>query len=476
MSARKHVCLILEGTYPYVKGGVSVWTHELILGSPNQDFTIVALTDRDRTARDYEFPLPSNVKGVITINLNPSKAKRTVMSRFRSRASVKPVADAFGAAFDGLQNNDFSRLLPLVRRIEASPLDENDLLNNGVFWDLISRLYALTGEEDSIARFFWVWETMARGVVRLIRTKLPEADIYHSAATGYAGLLGCFAKLRYNKPLVISEHGLYLQERQMEVAFHDFLQGGQRKAVETFFEWVSRWAYQQADHVTSLAEFIRRHQVDMGADPRNTRIIPNGIRIEKFAAAPRKAHEGFRVGLVGRVAPVKDIKLLIMAAAELLPGIPDLQVAIIGPVEDPVYERECRALVSSRGLENVIRFEGLKDPADCYADLDLLVLCSLKEVQPLTVLEAMASGVPMVATRSGGIPDLLSGIGQVVPPRDLNQLVRSIRRLHDDPALRHRMVEAGRERVTGFDVSRTLHAFQTLYLSLTQEAAWPASV
>jgi polysaccharide biosynthesis protein PelF len=175
---------------------------------------------------------------------------------------------------------------------------------------------------------------------------------------------------------------------------------------------------------------------------------------------------------VGRVAPVKDIKLLIQAAGELAPSIPDLKVAIIGPVEDPVYERECRDLVASLDLKSVVAFEGNKNAVDCYADLDLMVVCSLKEVQPLTVLEAMASGVPMVATRSGGIPEMLSGIGQVFPPRDLSQLVRAIRRVHDDAALRDRMIEAGRERVKRYEFSRTLAAFDRIYAAGTREAAW----
>jgi glycosyltransferase involved in cell wall biosynthesis len=359
-----------------------------------------------------------------------------------------------------------------VRRVKAAEMDENNLLDNAVFWNVISKLYAAVDSDDSFARFFWVWETMARSAVRLILTPLPEADVYHCAATGYAGLVGCLAKIRYRKPLVLSEHGLYLQERQMEVAFHEVLQGGQRKAVETFFEWISRWSYREADRVTSLADFIRQHQIELGADATKAVIIPNGINIDRFANAPHREHKGFRVGLVGRVAPVKDIKLLIQAAAELAPSIPDLNVAIIGPAEDPIYERECRDFVASLGLESVVTFEGLKEASDCYADLDLMVICSLKEVQPLTVLEAMAAGVPMVATRSGGIPDMLSGIGQVFPPRDLSQLTRTIRRVHDDSELRAKMIEAGRERVKNYELSRTLSRFEELYEGVVKEAEW----
>jgi polysaccharide biosynthesis protein PelF len=472
LDARKRVCLIFEGTYPYVKGGVGVWAHELISGLPQHDFSIVALTDRQRGPADYQFVLPPNVREVVTVNLSRPQAGRKLLSRFQHRKNVQRVADAFGAAFEGLRKNDFGPLDELVRRVKDADIDENNLLNNAVFWNVISRLYASLGTDDSIARFFWVWETMARSAVRLIRTPLPEADIYHSAATGYAGLVGCLAKIRYRKPLVLSEHGLYLQERQMEVAFHEVLQGGQRTAVETFFEWISRWTYREADRVTSLSEFIRRHQIEMGVDPAKTIIVPNGIDIPRFSQVPRREHAGFRVGLVGRVAPVKDIKLLIQAAAELAPVIPGLQVAIIGPVEDPVYEAECRDLVASLGLGSIVKFEGHKDAAACYADLDLMVICSLKEVQPLTVLEAMAAGVPMVATRSGGIPEMLSGIGQVFPPRDLSQLVRAIRRMHDESDLREKMIEAGRERVKRYEIGRTLASFDRIYESVAKEHAW----
>jgi glycosyltransferase involved in cell wall biosynthesis len=469
---RRRICLIFEGTYPYVRGGVGVWAHELVTGLPDYDFSIVSLTDRARGPEDFRFKLPANVREVVTVDLGRPPSGGRLLRRFQKKRDVQEVADAFTAAFEGLQRNDFAPLEQLVLRVEKADVDENALLNNAVFWNLISRLYAALGTDDSIARFFWVWEAMARSVVRLIRTPLPEADLYHCAATGYAGLVGCLAKVRTRKPLVLSEHGLYLQERQMEVAFHDVLQGGQRRAVETFFEWISRWTYREADRITSLGDFIRHHQISLGADPARTLVVPNGIDIDRFAAAPRREHAGFRVGLVGRIAPVKDIKLLIQAAAELRPSIPDLQVALIGPVEDATYERECRDLIASLGLDSVVTFEGVKDASDCYVDLDLMVICSLKEVQPLTVLEAMAAGVPMVATRSGAIPEMLSGIGQVIPPRDLAQLVRAVRRVHDDATLRQRMSEAGRERVQRYEISQTLRQFAELYAKVGQEAAW----
>jgi polysaccharide biosynthesis protein PelF len=288
LDPRKRICLIFEGTYPYVRGGVAVWAHELISGLPQFDFSIVALTDRQRGPADYQFKLPANVREVVTVNLNRPQGAPRLLWRFQHRRSVQRVADAFEAAFEGLRRNDFAPLEALVERVRDADLDENILLNNAVFWKVISRLYALLGTDDSIARFFWVWETMARSAVRLIRTPLPEADLYHAAATGYAGLVGCLAKIRMRKPLVLSEHGLYLQERQMEVAFHEVLQGSQRKAVETFFEWISRWAYREADHVTSLSDFIREHQVELGANPAKTTVVPNGIDIERFAA-PRSS-------------------------------------------------------------------------------------------------------------------------------------------------------------------------------------------
>lgn len=262
----------------------------------------------------------------------------------------------------------------------------------------------------------------------------------------------------------------------MEIAFHDVLQGGQRKAVETFFEWISRWVYHEADRVTSLGEFIRQHQMGLGAVPQNALVVANGIDVERYAKVARVPHEKFRIGLVGRIAPVKDIKLLIAAAAELAPVIPNLEVAIIGPAEDPAYERECRELVKALDLSRVVVFEGFKESIDCYRDLDLLVVCSLKEVQPLTVLEAMASGVPMVATRSGGIPEMLSGIGQVFPPRDLGQLVKTIRRVHADAPLREKMIQAGRERVQHYRLESTLTQFQNIYEKVMETQTWPASV
>ncbi len=461
---RKKICLILEGTYPYVRGGVGMWAHDLIRRSPQHDFTVVAVTDSPKGPRDVLYELPPYVLDVVTVNLN-KKLPSTLTATAAPRTSDSGrLALGIVETLKEMEAGDFSGLERLVQECDRTTFAFADLLFNEALWKQFVGYASRLDGENPFAGLFWTWQVLFETTARLLRAPIPEADVYHSASTGYAGLLACLAKVRTGKPFVLSEHGLYLQERQMELAFHGVLRGAQREFVEGFFSGVSRWCYGLADEITSLCGPIREHQISLGAAPAKTFIVPNGINVQRFASLPRVAHEGFHIGLVGRVAPVKDVKLLIFAAKELLSRIPELRVSIAGPSADPGYFRECQELVARLGLERVVRFLGFVDAARLYPELDMLVLCSLKEVQPLAVLEAMAARIPVVATQSGGIPEILGGIGALVPPRNLDALVKTIRRVYEDKAMREVMVRLGFERVSStYAHEKSLDQFHRFY-------------
>jgi glycosyltransferase involved in cell wall biosynthesis len=218
-------------------------------------------------------------------------------------------------------------------------------------------------------------------------------------------------------------------------------------------------------------------------------VIPNGVDLsiyEPIARRRRRESGAFHVGLVGRVVPIKDVRTFISAcraaARRLPPG--GFRASIIGPEdEDRDYARSCRDMVRLLGLSDVVEFTGRVDCRPYYERLDAVVLTSLSEGQPLSVLEALACGIPVVAPDVGSCRELLEGAadedrrigpaGLVTRPVDPDGTAEAMLRLAGDPALRARMAEAGRRRVRRF---YRLEQVRTRYLDLYRRVARGAGV
>ncbi len=183
---------------------------------------------------------------------------------------------------------------------------------------------------------------------------------------------------------------------------------------------------------------------------------------------------------IGRVVPIKDIKTFLAAcaivAAELRGNPP--RVSVIGPTaEDEAYAAECRQMAEVLGLSGIVEFTGKVDARRYYETLDVSVLTSLSEGQPLAVLEAMACGIPVVATDVGSCRELLEGrapedralgpAGLVTRVADPEDTARAILRLARDAELRRAMGEAGRRRVRAhYRLDQVREAYLELYRSL----------
>ncbi len=184
-----------------------------------------------------------------------------------------------------------------------------------------------------------------------------------------------------------------------------------------FFEALGRMSYAAATPVIALYEGNRQRQIRDGAEPRRTRVVPNGIDLARFAALrdKRTARIPHVLGLIGRVVPIKDIKTFIRAMRVVASELPDAQGWIVGPEdEDRSYAEECHHLVRSLGLDATVKFLGFQDVAEILPQLGLNVLTSISEAQPLVVLEAFAAGVPCVSTDVGCVRELVHGGGDAV--------------------------------------------------------------
>lgn len=220
----------------------------------------------------------------------------------------------------------------------------------------------------------------------------------------------------------------------------------------------ARWV----DAFVCVSQDSARLSVEQKVPARLVRRIWNGIDTARFAALPARS-EGPAV-LVARLSPEKDIATLLRAAALVLQKDPSFRLDIAG-------EGPCRGdlerLAAELRLGERVRFLGqVHDVAPLLAGARQFVLSSISEGISLTLLEAMARGLPLVATAVGGNPEVVAdGVtGILVPPRDPERMAQALSRLHGDFHLRREMGQMGRQRVEEhFDIRRMVARYEALY-------------
>jgi glycosyltransferase involved in cell wall biosynthesis len=234
----------------------------------------------------------------------------------------------------------------------------------------------------------------------------------------------------------------------------------------------SRWKHRQVDCFIAASEAIRQMLVADGIEPERAVTVHEGIDIEHVAhAVPVNVHEAFWlphhapvVGNVAALVPHKGQRYLIEAAHLLVRDLPDVRFVILGEGE---LRPHLEHLVHEHHLEKHVLLPGFRtDVLGCIKGFDLFVLSSVTEGLGTSLLDAMACGKAIVATRAGGIPEVVDDgtTGVLVDPRDPQALAAAIRRLLNDPALRQRMGEAGLARVRAhFTVERMVEETAAVY-------------
>jgi len=496
------VCLVLEGTYPYVAGGVSSWVHDLVRSMPDRSFSLLHIGPSPGAYGPPRYVVPDNVTSLVEHYCHVGSPPLDATLREHLRAQLDRRIRVTRRSHPGR-----SRTLGALRRLHLDDtvdeqlisdlaegdLDVDQLLHGDEAFDVITEVYRARAPSAPFLDFFWHFRSMHVPLIRLLAAELPRAQVYHSVSTGYAGALAAIAARRSGRPMLLTEHGIYAHERDMELSRASWIDepgGDPRLPVQTtsplrrfwsrFFTRLSQVAYLQSGTIVTLSEGNRRKQLADGAAPERSTVVPNGVDVEQFAAhygkpagAPGAA---MRVGFVGRVVPIKDVLTFIKACDLALAEVP-LSIEIIGPAEeDPVYAARCRELVHTLGRDDEIRFVGSRPLASIYGGLDVVVLTSFSEGQPLVILEAHAAGLPVIATDVGACREMLEGragdlelgpsgiVTRVAAPE---ATAAALVRLARDEELRRRMGEAGHARVlASYTKTRMIEAYRTMYQEL----------
>ena len=425
-STSADICLLLEGTYPYISGGVSSWTHDLIKSHSDLKFALISIV-ADAAPRKQAFELPVNVvdwRTVVVGRLPPGKK-----SFPGSKDLPALLAPALGAYLQKGTITDFAKILRLLGPARAHAGAES-LLNSPEAWSTLTSMYESGFSSTSFLDYFWTWRALLTGFYSVVLADLPRAKAYHAISTGYAGLMAARATIETGRPSLITEHGIYTNERRIEIALAEWLHdpgalslgdgsdaGGLKALWTNAFSAYSLTAYQASHRITTLYRGNQDMQKRDGAPSGKLAIIPNGIDVTRYSKIQRSTRK-LRpcVALIGRVVPIKDIKTYIRSIRILCDSISDLEALIVGPDdEDEDYARECRDMVQQLGLTNQITFTGRVKLDEYFPRIDLNVLTSVSEAQPLVILEAGAAGIPSVSTDVGCCRELLLGIDGETP-------------------------------------------------------------
>lgn len=420
-TGKADVCLILEGSYPYVDGGVSTWTHELLQKQSHLTFHILTISPRDGDLVE-KFTFPSNVVGHTNIRLQRLPVGDKHSRQYREDTCPKLKETLLALTSDNGGFNDFKKLVQLIEDGKGS-YGSALLMDSEDTWEMLVEMYEQVFSNSSFLDYFWSWRALMGSLYSLLLAPLPQAKCYHALSTGYAGIMAARAKIETGAPVMVTEHGIYTNERRVEISSANWLDETSSRALTIdrirrdlrdfwmdSFTAYSRICYESADRIITLYEGNQLAQKMDGASPEKMRIIPNGIDYEHFSNLPREKREYPVVALIGRVVPIKDVKNFIRSIYILQKNLPDIKAYIMGAAaEDQEYYNECRTMVEHLGLLNTITFTGKVKVEDYLKEIDVVALTSISEAQPLSILEAGACGIPAVTTDVGACSEIIMG-------------------------------------------------------------------
>ncbi len=452
-SRRPRVLMITEGTYPYAVGGVSSWC-DVVIGALGQtDWDILPIVGGGKRWRQ-NFVMPPNARLLRPIELWSQELPPGRMQPRRRDAGVTIAAQLLRGLFPW--EGDLGQLTTALVRCRQRPEEIRREFRSRAAWDSFVRAFeqvaALRHHDATPAPAYDALDAarlyqLLYWIARTAAVPTPPCDLVHVTAAGWAAIPAIVHKALHGTPVLLTEHGVYVREAYL-ASIRDTAASPSEKHTSTRIGLgLARAAYAAADVISPVTEANAAWERELGVAPEKIRVIPNGIRPQH---EPTPAPNANKVIVMGRIDPLKDVQTLLLVAQEVGRRMPEARFEHWGPATpgEELYAAACRRMHAQLGLGDQFRFMGrTTDPHGMIRGGDLVLMTSISEAMPMTLLEAMAQARPSISTSVGGVPDVLRGCGIVVPPGDVHGLASAVVTLLRNPRLAGELGRRGHERL-----------------------------
>ena len=473
MNGPVEVTLLTEGTYPYVHGGVSVWCDQLVQGMPDVRFHVLGITGSGREPHVWKLP-----PQVASVSSAPLWGRTPQGSAPRGR-DLRRFLAGYERFLLSLLDADFERyfadeLYELAEfaltggSLTAALRSEGALRSLQSLW---SRPFLATHAAKPTVQDALQATDLLEHALRPLAVQPPSRGVAHAVTGGLAVLPGLTARRFHGVPLLLSEHGIYLRERYLSYRTAPY-RWPVKALILGFFRMLATEGYRGADLITPCNRYNRRWEERGGCDPERIRTIYNGVDPGLFPyAGPEPVTP--TLSWAGRVDPIKDLETLIRAFALVRAEVPAARLRLFGgvPAGGEAYRQRLDELATELGVAEGVAFEGRIDTVrHAYAAGNVVMLSSISEGFPFSLIEAMACGRATVSTDVGGVREAVGDTGLVVPPREPEAMARATLGLLRQPERRQFLGAAARERVLEqFTLERTVATFRNLYQALLDD-------
>jgi len=474
------VLMVTEGTYPFVVGGVSSWCDQLVGGLSDVDWILLPIVGGD-TIRKRIFQIPSNVRLMKPLELWSDSRIRTIGGRAQGRARRDDLPAELLRGLLAWDADPTTLREPLVW-CRNNPTRIRHAFRAAVGWDgFLDALEDLRKEtvpdahvmpEMDIPEASELYQTLY-WVARCGAMPLPKSDVLHLTAAGWAALPAVAEKAERGTPVLLTEHGLYVREAYLG-AMSTNATPGRRFITSRLARGLTRTAYSVSDMIAPVTPAHTQWERAFDVNPAKIRTIPNGVR-NPDSPTPLPRHDV--VVSVGRIDPLKDVHTLLRVAEAVLKERPNTQFLHYGPIGESQeeYARSVQMVYRSLNLGPKFRFMGSTDePERALRAADVVLMTSISEGLPMTLLEAMSEARPIVATGVGGVADVIHGCGLTTQPGDVHGLTNAVCTLLDFPDMAEEMGIRGFNRVKRkYTAERHLAAYRQALWDVSRLAKPP---
>ena len=502
------VAIVMESTYPYLKGGVSAVVHDIITGNPDLTFGIIHITwDSHAPLKDL-YGMPDNVAWVRVLYLSMEEHQEDFL-RARPR----------DLRMNRRQRRELSRrilgaMLSLAQDGQTEPLW--DLISEGLSASRRYPVWAILGTREfmeayhdmmpdlgmSMTDVFWCLRDFFSLAYAVLAEPVPRAQVYHAHTTGYAMLLGVNAAREHGTRVLLTEHNLYVRdtvntllERRLDLNirltdYRTFDVSGRERMWMAWWLEMGRLCYPYAYASTYLYPRAITEANELGGDSGRAIVIPNGIVTSEFdasyaarlAAIEEIKKEGadkhlWKLVYIARVVPIKGLLDMIDSVRLMVDRGLNIHLDVCGPTEHmPSYFEQCLTRIVEQGLESVITIRGTVKVRELLPEFDLFVLPSYNEGLPVVSLETMGAGIPTVSTDVGAVRSVVEDLivtdegetwdpcGIIIEPGDPAVMADKVQEVISDVDLYERLSLNARGRVeAAYDLVKVNASYNKIY-------------